>query len=144
LASRLITTFRYITKLISLYSPSFFFLTKNYRFLYSPLEYFSTPLSSYSLSIFTTNSNSGFRHRKFTAYYTLYSIVFIIIGSKTSLWIRLQSGHLNTKTFSLLISTSFKSIHSASYSLLILSSFICFSISYNCLRISENLNSIYY
>jgi len=77
--------FKYIAKLISLYSPGFFFLTKNYRFLYNPLEYSSTPLLSRSLSIFTTNSNSGFRHRKFTTYYTLYLIVFIIIGGETSL-----------------------------------------------------------
>jgi hypothetical protein len=85
LVSYLIITFRYIAKLISLYSLSFFFLTKNYKFLYSPLEYSSTPLLSYSLSIFTTNNNSGFRYRKFTIYYTLYLIVFIIIGSKMSL-----------------------------------------------------------
>jgi hypothetical protein len=85
LVSYLIITFRYIAKLISLYSLSFFFLTKNYKFLYSPLEYSSTPLLSYSLSIFTTNNNSGFRYRKFTIYYTLYLIVFIIIGGKTSL-----------------------------------------------------------
>jgi hypothetical protein len=83
----LIIAFKYIVKLISLYSPSFFFLTKNYRFLYSPLKYSSTPLSSHSLSIFTINSNNSFKHRKFTAYYTLYLIVFIIISNKTSLWI---------------------------------------------------------
>jgi hypothetical protein len=85
LASCLVTAFRYIAKLISLYSPGFFFLTKNHGFLYSPLEYFSTPLLSRSLSIFTTSGSSGFGHRKFTAYYTLCLIVFIIIGSKTSL-----------------------------------------------------------
>jgi hypothetical protein len=79
--------FRCIVKLISLYSPGFFFLTKNYRFLYSPLEYFNTPLLSRSLSIFTISSNSGFEYRKFTAYYALYLMVFIIIGGKTSLWI---------------------------------------------------------
>jgi dolichyl-phosphate-mannose--protein O-mannosyl transferase len=77
--------FKYIAELINLYSFGFFFLTKNYRFLYSPLEYFSTPLLSHSLSIFTTSSNSGFRHRKFATYYTLYLIVFIIIGSEMSL-----------------------------------------------------------
>jgi hypothetical protein len=81
--------FKYIVKLISLYSLGFFFLTKNYRFLYSPLNYFNTPLLSRSLSIFTISNNSGFKHRKFTAYYTLYSIVFIIISGETSLWIRL-------------------------------------------------------
>ena len=85
LASRLIIAFKYIVKLISLYSPGFFFLTKNYRFLYSPLEYSSTPLLSYSLSIFTINSNNGFEYRKFTTYYTLYLIVFIIISSEMSL-----------------------------------------------------------
>jgi hypothetical protein len=85
LASRFITTFKYIAKLINLYSLSFFFLTKNYRFLYSSLKYFSTPLLSRSLSIFTINSNSGFKYRKFTTYYALYLIVFIIIGSKMSL-----------------------------------------------------------
>jgi hypothetical protein len=79
--------FKYIVKLISLYSLSFFFLTKNYRFLYNSLKYFNAPLSSYSLSIFIINSNSGFKYRKFTTYYTLYLIVFIIISSKTSLWI---------------------------------------------------------
>jgi hypothetical protein len=77
--------FRYVAKLISLYSPGFFFLTKNYGFLYSSLEYSSTPLLSRSLSIFTTSSSSGFGHRKFTTYYILYSIVFIIISNKTSL-----------------------------------------------------------
>jgi hypothetical protein len=85
LISHLIIIFRYIVKLISLYSPGFFFLTKNYRFLYSPLKYSSTPLLSCSLSIFIINSNSGFKYRKFTTYYTLYLIVFIIIGGKTSL-----------------------------------------------------------
>jgi hypothetical protein len=85
LASCLITVFRCIAKLISLYSLGFFFLTKNYKFLYSPLEYSSTPLLSRSLSIFTTNNSSSFRYRKFTAYYALYLIVFIIIGGKTSL-----------------------------------------------------------
>jgi hypothetical protein len=74
-----------MAKLISLYSLGFFFLTKNYRFLYSPLKYFSTPLLSYSLSIFTTNNSNGFEHRKFTIYYTLYLIVFIIISGKMSL-----------------------------------------------------------
>jgi hypothetical protein len=77
--------FKYITKLINLYSFDFFFLTKNYRFLYSPLEYSSTPLLSYSLNIFTTNSSNGFKYRKFTTYYTLCLIVFIIIGSEMSL-----------------------------------------------------------
>jgi hypothetical protein len=85
LVSYFIIIFKYITKLINLYSLSFFFLTKNYRFLYSPLKYFSTPLLSRSLSIFIINSNSGFKYRKFTTYYTLYLIVFIIIGSKMSL-----------------------------------------------------------
>jgi hypothetical protein len=85
LASYFIIIFKYIAKLINLYSPSFFFLTKNYRFLYSPLKYFSTPLLSRSLNIFTTNNSSGFGHRKFATYYALYSIVFIIIGSKMSL-----------------------------------------------------------
>ena len=81
----LITIFKYIAKLINLYSPNFFFLTKNYRFLYSPFKYFNTPLLSLFLSIFTINSNSSFRYRKFTAYYTLYLIVLIIIDSKISL-----------------------------------------------------------
>jgi hypothetical protein len=85
LISRLVIIFKYIAKLISLYSLGFFFLTKNYRFLYSPLEYSSTPLLSRSLSIFTTNNNNNFRHRKFTIYYTLYLIVFIIISGETSL-----------------------------------------------------------
>jgi K+-sensing histidine kinase KdpD len=77
--------FKYIVKLISLYSFNFFFLTKNYKFLYSPLKYFNTLLSSRFLSIFTINNSSGFGHRKFTIYYTLYLIVFIIISNKTSL-----------------------------------------------------------
>jgi hypothetical protein len=77
--------FKYIAELINLYSFGFFFLTKNYRFLYNPLEYSNTPLLSYSLSIFTINNNSGFGYRKFTTYYTLYLIVFIIISSKMSL-----------------------------------------------------------
>ena len=85
LASCLIIAFKYIAKLINLYSLGIFFLIKNYRFLYNSLKYFNTPLLSYSLSIFITNSNSGFKYRKFTAYYTLYLIVFIIIGSKMSL-----------------------------------------------------------
>jgi hypothetical protein len=85
LASCLIIIFKYIAELINLYSFSFFFLTKNYRFLYNPLKYFNTPLLSYSLSIFTTNSNSGFRYRKFATYYALYLIVFIIIGGEMSL-----------------------------------------------------------
>jgi hypothetical protein len=85
LVSYLIIIFKYIAKLINLYSFDFFFLTKNYRFLYSPLEYSNTPLLSRSLSIFITNNNSGFRHRKFAIYYILYLIVFIIIGSKMSL-----------------------------------------------------------
>jgi hypothetical protein len=74
-----------MAKLISLYSLSFFFLTKNYRFLYSPLKYFNTPLLSRSLSIFITSNNNSFRHRKFTVYYILYLIIFIIINSETSL-----------------------------------------------------------
>ena len=74
-----------MAKLISLYSLSFFFLTKNYRFLYSHLKYFNTPLLSRSLSIFTISSSSGFRHRKFIAYYALCLIVFIIIDSEMSL-----------------------------------------------------------
>jgi hypothetical protein len=77
--------FKYIAKLINLYSPSFFFLTKNHGFLYSPLEYFSTPLLSRSLSIFTINNNNSFRHRKLAAYYALYSMVLMIIGSEISL-----------------------------------------------------------
>jgi hypothetical protein len=85
LISYFIIAFKYITKLINLYSLSFFLLTKNYKFLYSPLKYFNTPLLSYSLSIFTINSNSGFKYRKFITYYALYLIVFIIIGSKMSL-----------------------------------------------------------
>jgi hypothetical protein len=85
LVSYLITIFKYIAELINLYSFGFFFLTKNYRFLYSPLKYSSTSLLSYSLSIFTTNNSSGFRYRKFATYYTLYLIVFIIIGGKMSL-----------------------------------------------------------
>jgi hypothetical protein len=89
LASRLIITFRCIAKLISLYSPGFFFLTKNYGFLYGPLKYSSTPLSSCSLNIFTTSSSSGFGYGKFAACHALYLIVFIIMGGKTSLWIRL-------------------------------------------------------
>jgi hypothetical protein len=85
LAFYLIIIFKYIAKLINLYSLGFFFLTKNYKFLYSSLKYFSTPLLSYSLSIFTTNNNSGFKYRKFATYYALYLIVFIIIGSEMSL-----------------------------------------------------------
>jgi hypothetical protein len=85
LVSCLIIIFKYIAKLINLYSFGFFFLIKNYRFLYSPLKYFSTPLLSYSLSIFIINNNSGFGHKKFTACYALYLIVFIIIGSEMSL-----------------------------------------------------------
>jgi hypothetical protein len=85
LAFCLIIIFKYITKLIDLYSFSFFFLTKNYKFLYSPLKYSSTPLLSYSLSIFTINSSNSFKYRKFTIYYTLYLIIFIIIGSEISL-----------------------------------------------------------
>ena len=85
LVSRLVIIFKYIIKLISLYSPSFFFLIKNYKFLYSPLKYSNTPLLSRSLSIFTISSSNGFEHRKFAVYYALYLIVFIIIGSKTSL-----------------------------------------------------------
>jgi hypothetical protein len=77
--------FKYIAKLINLYSFSFFFLTKNYRFLYSPLEYSSTPLLSHSLSIFTISNSSGFRYRKFAACHALYLIVFIIINSEMSL-----------------------------------------------------------
>jgi hypothetical protein len=82
LVLRFITIFKYITKLINLYSLSFFFLTKNYRFLYSSLKYFNTPLLSLSLSIFIISNNNGFKYRKFTTYYTLYLIVFIIIGNK--------------------------------------------------------------
>jgi hypothetical protein len=85
LVSRFITTFKCIAELINLYSSGFFFLTKNYRFLYSPLEYSSTPLLSYSLSIFTISSSSGFKYRKFAAYYALYLIVFIIISGEISL-----------------------------------------------------------
>jgi hypothetical protein len=85
LVSYLIIAFKYIAKVINLYSLSFFFLTKNYRFLYNPLEYSNTPLLSYFLNIFTINSNSGFKYRKFATYYALYLIVFIIIGSKMSL-----------------------------------------------------------
>jgi hypothetical protein len=77
--------FKCIAKLINLYSFGFFFLTKNYRFLYSPLKYSSTPLLSHSLSIFTTSGNSGFRYRKFATCHALCLIVFIIIGSKMSL-----------------------------------------------------------
>jgi hypothetical protein len=85
LAFCLIIMFKYIAELINLYSFGFFFLTKNYKFLYSPLKYFSTPLLSCSLSIFTINSSSGFKYRKFAACYALYLIMFIIIGSKMSL-----------------------------------------------------------
>jgi hypothetical protein len=85
LVSCLIIAFKYIAKLINLYSFDFFFLTKNYRFLYSPLKYFNTPLLSYSLSIFTINSSNSFKYKKFTTYYTLYLIMFIIIGSEMSL-----------------------------------------------------------
>jgi hypothetical protein len=85
LVSCLITIFKCIAKLINLYSPSFFFLTKNYKFLYSPLEYSNTPLLSCSLSIFTISSNNGFKYGKFATYYALYLIVFIIIGSEISL-----------------------------------------------------------
>jgi hypothetical protein len=81
----LIIIFKYIVKLINLYSFSFFFLIKNYRFLYSPLKYFNTPLLSRSLSIFITNNNNSFRHRKCITYYALYLIMFIIIDSKMSL-----------------------------------------------------------
>jgi hypothetical protein len=85
LAFCLVITFKYIAKLINLYSSNFFFLIKNYKFLYNLLEYFSTPLLSYSLSIFTINNSNSFKYRKFAAYYTLYLIVFIIISSKMSL-----------------------------------------------------------
>jgi hypothetical protein len=85
LISYLIIIFKYITELINLYSLNFFFLTKNYRFLYSPLEYSSTSLLSRSLSIFITNNSNNFKYRKFATYYTLYLIVFIIISSKMSL-----------------------------------------------------------
>jgi hypothetical protein len=85
LVSCFITAFKYIAKLINLYSLGFFFLTKNYKFLYSPLKYSNTPLLSCSLSIFTTNSNSGFKYRKFATCYTLYLIVFIIISNEISL-----------------------------------------------------------
>jgi hypothetical protein len=78
----LVIIFKYIAKLINLYSLSFFFLTKNYRFLYSPLKYFNTPLLSLSLSIFIISNNSGFKYRKFAAYYALYLIMFIIISSE--------------------------------------------------------------
>jgi hypothetical protein len=81
----LIIIFKYIAKLINLYSFSFFFLIKNYKFLYSPLKYSNTLLLSYSLSIFTISGNSGFRYRKFAIYYTLCLIMFIIIGGKMSL-----------------------------------------------------------
>jgi hypothetical protein len=85
LISCFITIFKYIAELINLYSLSFFFLTKNYRFLYSSLKYSNTPLLSRSLSIFTTNNSNGFKYRKFATYYALYLIVFIIIGSEISL-----------------------------------------------------------
>jgi hypothetical protein len=85
LASCFVTTFKYIAKLINLYSLGFFFLTKNYKFLYSPLEYSSTPLLNHSLSIFTTSGSSGFGYRKFATCYALYLIVFIVMGSKMSL-----------------------------------------------------------
>jgi hypothetical protein len=77
--------FKYITKLINLYSFGFFFLTKNYKFLYSLLKYFNTPLLSLSLSIFIINNSNSFKYRKFTIYYTLYLIMFIIISNKISL-----------------------------------------------------------
>jgi hypothetical protein len=70
-------------------------------------------------------------------------MVFIIIGGEMSLWIRPYSDYLNTKTFSLLISTSFKSTRSAGYSSPILSSFIRSGVSRDCLGMSENLGSIY-
>jgi hypothetical protein len=85
LASRLIIIFKYIIKLISLYSLSLFFLTRNYRFLYSSLKYFNILLSSYSLNIFTIINNNSFKYKKFAAYYILYLIVFIIIGGEMSL-----------------------------------------------------------
>jgi hypothetical protein len=81
----LVIIFKYIAKLINLYFFNFFFLIKNYKFLYSSLKYFNTPLLSYSLSIFTINSNNSFKYKKFAAYYTLYLIVFIIIGNEISL-----------------------------------------------------------
>jgi hypothetical protein len=77
---RLVIIFKYIVKLINLYSLSFFFLIKNYKFLYSLLKYFNTLLLSYSLSIFIISNNNSFKYRKFTIYYTLYLIVFIIIN----------------------------------------------------------------
>jgi hypothetical protein len=77
--------FKYIVKLISLYSPGFFFLIKNHGFLYSSLEYSNTPLLSYSLSILTINNSNSFRQEKFAIYYTLYLIILIIISSKISL-----------------------------------------------------------
>jgi hypothetical protein len=85
LISRLIITFKYIAKLINLYSPGFFFLTKNHGFLFSPLEYSSIPLLSRSLSIFIISNNNGFRHGKLAAYHALYFIILIIIDSKMSL-----------------------------------------------------------
>jgi len=85
LALCLIIIFKYIAKLINLYSFNFFFLIKNYRFLYSLLKYFNTPLLSRSLSIFTINNSNSFGHRKLATYYALYSIVLIIIDSKMSL-----------------------------------------------------------
>jgi hypothetical protein len=60
-----------------------------------------------------------------------------------SLWIRPYSNYLNTKTFSLLISTSSKSTRSAGYSSPISSFFICSGISRDYLEMSKNLGSIY-
>ena len=47
-------------------------------------------------------------------------------------------------TFSLLINMSFKNTRFINYNSLILNSFIYFNISCNCLKMSENLNNIYY
>jgi hypothetical protein len=76
--------FKYIAELISLYSLGFFFLTKNYRFLYSSLGCFNIPLLSRFLSILTINNNNSFKQGKFTTCYALYLIILIIINSKIS------------------------------------------------------------
>jgi hypothetical protein len=76
--------FKYIAKLISLYSPGFF-LTKNHGFLYSSLKYSNIPLLSYSSSILTINNNNSFKYGKLAICYTLYLIILIIIDNKMSL-----------------------------------------------------------
>ena len=59
-----------------------FFLTKNYKFLYSLLKYSNILLLSRSLSIFTINNNNSFKYKNFVIYYALYSIILMTINSE--------------------------------------------------------------